>query len=65
MPAWGLSNILYLTNAAHLPRGLDGCQINAFDKDVVLAAESEVGRAVEADLHVPVPFLSRTICNLA
>ena len=35
------------------------------DKDVVLAAESAVGCAVEADLHVPVPFLSRTVCTLA
>ena len=43
------------------------CLINASDKDVVLAAESAVGRAVEADLHVhvPVPFLSRTVCTLA
>ena len=35
------------------------------DKDVVLAAESAVGRAVEADLHEPVPFLSRAVCALA
>ena len=43
------------------------CLINASDKDVVLAAESAVGRAVEADLHlhVRVPFLSRTVCTLA
>ena len=41
------------------------CLINASDKDVVLAAESLVGRAVEADLHEPVPFLSRTVCTLA
>ena len=44
------------------------CLINASDNmDVVLAAESAVGRAVEADLHVrvPVPFLSRTVCTLA
>ena len=41
------------------------CLINASDKDVVLATESAVGRAVEADLHEPVPFLSRTICTLA
>ena len=43
------------------------CLINASDKDVVLAAESAVGRAVEADLHVhePVPFLSRTVSTLA
>ena len=33
------------------------CLINASDKDVVLAAESAVGRAVEADLHEPVPLL--------
>ena len=39
--------------------------INASDKDVVLAAESAVGRAGEADLHEPVPFLSRTVCTLA
>ena len=31
----------------------------------MLAAESAVGRAVEADLHEPVPFLSRTVCTLA
>ena len=33
----------------------------------MLAAESAVGSAVEADLHVhvPVPFLSRTVCTLA
>ena len=31
----------------------------------MLAAESAVGRAVEADLHVHVPFLSRTVCTLA
>ena len=39
------------------------CLINASDKDVVLAAES----AVEDDLHVHVPvwFLSRTVCTLA
>ena len=24
-----------------------------------------MGRVVEADLHVPVPFLSRTVCTLA
>ena len=30
---------------------------------MVLAAESSVGRAEEADLHVP--FLSRTVCTLA
>ena len=43
------------------------CLINASDKDVVLAAESAVGRAVEAalHLHVPVPFLSRAVCTLA
>ena len=43
------------------------CLINASDKDVVLAAESAVGRAVVADLHVyvPVQFLSRTVCTLA
>ena len=41
------------------------CLINTFDKDVVLAAESAVDRAVEADLHVSVPFLSRTVCALA
>ena len=41
------------------------CLINASDKDVVLAVEGAVGRAVEADLHVPVPFLSRTVCTLA
>ena len=41
------------------------CLINASDKDVVLAAESAMGRAVEADLHEPVPFLSRTVCDLA
>ena len=37
------------------------------DKDVVLAAESAVGCAVEADLHVHVrvPFLSQTVCTLA
>ena len=39
--------------------------IKASDKDVVLAAESEVGRAEEAGLRVPVPFLSRTVCTLA
>ena len=33
------------------------CLINASDKDVVLATESAVGRAVEADLHEPVPLL--------
>ena len=31
----------------------------------VLAAESAVDHAVEAVLHVPVPFLSRTVCSLA
>ena len=31
----------------------------------MLAAESAVGRAGEADLHEPVPFLSRTVCTLA
>ena len=41
------------------------CLINAPDKDVVLAAEIAVGHAVEADLHVPVPFLSWTVCTLA
>ena len=41
------------------------CLINASNKGVVLAAESAVGRAVEADLHEPVPFLSRTVCTLA
>ena len=41
------------------------CLINASDKDVVLAAESEVVGAVETDLHVPVPFLSRSVCTLA
>ena len=41
------------------------CLINAFDKDVVLAAKSAVDRVVETDLHVSVPFLSRTICALA
>ena len=41
------------------------CLIKAFVKDVVLAAESTVDRAVEADLHVSVPFLSRTVCALA
>ena len=41
------------------------CLTNTSDKDVVLAAESAVGRAVEADLHEPVPFLSRTVCTLA
>ena len=41
------------------------CLINASDKDVVLAAERAVGRAVEADLHVPVQFLSPTVCTLA
>ena len=34
------------------------CLIIACDKDVVLATESAVGRAVEADLHVTVSFLS-------
>ena len=28
-------------------------------------AEGAVGRAVEADLHVPVPFLPRIVCTLA
>ena len=44
--------------------GLDGC---LSDKDVVLAAQSAVGCAVEADLHVHVrvPFLSQTVCTLA
>ena len=41
------------------------CLINASDKDVVLAGESLVDRAVEADLHEPVPFQSRTVCTLA
>ena len=43
------------------------CLINASDKDVVLAGESAVGRAVEADLHVHVrvPFLSGIVCTLA
>ena len=41
------------------------CLINASDEDVVLAAESTVGRAVEAALHEPVPFLSRAVCTLA
>ena len=41
------------------------CLINASDKDVVLAAENAVDCAVETDLHVPVPFLSRTVCTLA
>ena len=41
------------------------CQINASDKDVVLAAESAVGRAMEDDFHVRVPFLSRNVCTLA
>ena len=40
------------------------CLMYASDKDVVLAAESAVGRAVEVDLHVPAPFLSRTVCAL-
>ena len=40
------------------------CLITASDKDVVLAAESAVDRAVEADLHEPVPFLSWTVCTL-
>ena len=37
------------------------------DKDVVLAAESAVGCAVEADLHVHVrvPFLSLVVCTVA
>ena len=37
------------------------CLINASDKGMLLAAESAVGRAVEADLHVPVPLLSRSV----
>ena len=41
------------------------CLIKAFDKDVVLAAESAVDHVVETDLRVPVPFLSRTVCALA
>ena len=41
------------------------CLINASDEDVVLAAESTVGRAVEAALHEPVPFLSRAVRTLA
>ena len=41
------------------------CLINASDMDLVLAAVSAVGRAVEADLHEPVPFLSRTVCTLS
>ena len=40
------------------------CLINAADKDVQGCAESTVGYAVEADLRVPVPFLSRTVCTL-
>ena len=31
----------------------------------MLAAESAVGRAVEADLHEPELFLSWTVCTLA
>ena len=41
------------------------CLINKFDKDVVLAAESAVGRAVESDLHYLCRFCSRTVCALA
>ena len=41
------------------------CLINAYDKDVVLAAESAVFREVEADPQVPVPFPSRTVFALA
>ena len=41
------------------------CLINASDKDVVLAAECAVGRAVETKLHVSLPFLSRTVSTMA
>ena len=40
------------------------CLNNATDKDVVLTAENAVGRAVEGDLQVPVPFLARIVCAL-
>ena len=56
---------LCLTSATPVGDLTAVCLTNASDKDVVLAAESAVGRAVEADLHEPVPFLSRTVCTLA
>ena len=61
-----LSDTLLMLHTYHASGDLTAlCLINTSDKDVVLAAESAVGRAVEADLHEPVPFLSRTVCTLA
>ena len=60
-----LSDTLLMPHTYHNSGDLTAvCLINASDKYVVLVAESAVGHAVEADLHVPVPFLSRAICTL-
>ena len=60
-----LSDTLLMPHTYHTKEDSTAvCLMNASDKDVVLAAESAVGRAVETDLHVPVPFLSRTVCAL-
>ena len=56
---------LCLTSATPVGDLMAVCLTNTSDKDVVLAAESAVDRAVEADLHEPVPFQSRTVCTLA
>lgn len=63
-----LSDTLLMPHKYHADRDSTVvCLIQASDKDVVPVAESAVGRtrAVEADLHVPVPFLPRTVCTLA
>ena len=61
-----LSDTLLMPHTYHASGGSTAvCLINASDKNVVLAAKSAVGRELEADLHVPVPFLSRTVCTLA
>ena len=61
-----LSDTLLMPHTYHADRDSTAvCLINAYDMDVVPVAEGAVGRAVEADLHVPVPFLPRIVCTLA
>ena len=55
----------YLCLTPTTPVGTRRLSYQSLLQDVVLVVERAVCRAVEADLHLPVLFLSRTVFNLA
>lgn len=61
-----LSGILLMPHTYHTSgKSFQICLVNPSDRDVTLQEGSVLGAAVEAGLHVPVPYLFREVCSLA